>query len=54
MVIGNMACIASGAAMVLPAESFAPEATLAAVQSESCTSLYGVPTMFIAALALPR
>ncbi|KAL4425388.1 hypothetical protein ABPG75_009404 [Micractinium tetrahymenae] len=53
MVIGNMACAASGAAMVYPAESFSPDATLAAVQAEGCTSLYGVPTMFIGMLALP-
>ncbi|PRW33815.1 AMP-binding isoform A [Chlorella sorokiniana] len=54
MVIGNMACITSGAAMVYPAESFNPQATLEAVQAEHCTSLYGVPTMFIAELALPN
>jgi fatty-acyl-CoA synthase len=54
MVIGNIACVCSGAAMVYPAESFSPDATLAAVQAEACTSLYGVPTMFIAELALPK
>lgn len=54
MVIGNIACVCSGAAMVYPAESFSPDATLAAVQAEACTSLYGVPTMFIAELALPN
>ncbi|KAL4446717.1 hypothetical protein ABPG77_007961 [Micractinium sp. CCAP 211/92] len=53
MVIGNMACVASGAAMVYPAETFSPEATLAAVEAERCTSLYGVPTMFISLLAVP-
>ena len=53
MVIGNAACVASGAAAIYPAESFSPEAALAAVQAEGCTSLYGVPTMFIAELALP-
>jgi fatty-acyl-CoA synthase len=40
--------------MVVPAHSFDPDATLAAVQAERCTSLYGVPTMFIAELALPN
>ncbi|KQY04117.1 AMP-binding protein [Mycobacterium sp. Root135] len=52
MVMGNLACLTHGAAMVIPAPSFDPEATLAAVDAESCTSLYGVPTMFIAELAL--
>jgi fatty-acyl-CoA synthase len=54
MVLGNLACTTHGAAMVYPAESFDPEATLAAVQSERCTALYGVPTMFIAELEHPR
>jgi fatty-acyl-CoA synthase len=54
MVLGNLACTTHGAAMVYPAEAFAPEATLAAVQAERCTSLYGVPTMFIAELEHPR
>ena len=54
MVIGNLACIAHGAAMVLPGEGFDPLATLQAVASERCTSLYGVPTMFIAELDHPR
>ncbi|MFG2709945.1 AMP-binding protein [Streptomyces goshikiensis] len=53
MVMGNLACTSHGAAMVIPAPSFEPAATLAAVEAESCTSLYGVPTMFIAALADP-
>ncbi|MEV0411466.1 AMP-binding protein [Streptomyces sp. NPDC050448] len=53
MVMGNLACTSHGAAMVIPAPSFDPEATLAAVEAESCTSLYGVPTMFIAELAAP-
>ena len=52
-VIGNMAALASGAVMVLPNWSFDPRATLNAVQSEKCTSLYGVPAMFIAELGLP-
>jgi fatty-acyl-CoA synthase len=54
MVLGNLACTTHGAAMVYPAESFEPEATLAAVQAERCTALYGVPTMFIAELEHPR
>jgi fatty-acyl-CoA synthase len=52
MVMGNLACITHGSAMVIPAPSFDPAATLSAVEAESCTSLYGVPTMFIAELAL--
>lgn len=52
-VIGNMAALTSGAAMVLPNWSFDPRATLDAVQAEKCTSLYGVPAMFIAELGLP-
>jgi fatty-acyl-CoA synthase len=54
MVLGNLACTTHGAAMVYPAEAFEPEATLAAVQGERCTALYGVPTMFIAELEHPR
>jgi fatty-acyl-CoA synthase len=54
MVIGNLACTTHGAAMVIPAPAFDPEATLAAVAAEACTSLYGVPTMFIAELDHPR
>ncbi|MFI5983621.1 AMP-binding protein [Streptomyces sp. NPDC051555] len=53
MVMGNLACTSHGATMVIPAPSFDPGATLAAVQAEACTSLYGVPTMFIAELAHP-
>ena len=54
MVIGNLACITHGAAMVLPGEGFDPLATLQAVANERCTSLYGVPTMFIAELQHPE
>jgi fatty-acyl-CoA synthase len=54
MVLGNLACTTHGAAMVYPAEAFEPQATLAAVQAERCTALYGVPTMFIATLEHPR
>jgi fatty-acyl-CoA synthase len=53
MVLGNLACTTHGACIVIPAPGFDPALTLAAVQSEKCTSLYGVPTMFIAELALP-
>lgn len=53
MVMGNLAATSHGACMVIPAPSFDPAATLRAVQQERCTSLYGVPTMFIAELNLP-
>jgi fatty-acyl-CoA synthase len=53
MVLGNLACSTHGAAMVIPEAAFDPAATLRAVEGERCTSLYGVPTMFIAELALP-
>jgi fatty-acyl-CoA synthase len=53
MVLGNLACTTHGACIVIPAPGFDPAATLRAVQAEQCTSLYGVPTMFIAELALP-
>src|ERR1017187_8355636 len=53
MVLGNLACTTHGACIVIPAPGFDPQATLRAVQEERCTSLYGVPTMFIAELALP-
>ncbi len=52
MVMGNLAATSHGACMVIPAPSFDPAATLRAVAEERCTSLYGVPTMFIAELAL--
>jgi fatty-acyl-CoA synthase len=54
MVLGNLACTTHGAAMVVPAPTFDASATLRTVQEERCTSLYGVPTMFIAELALPE
>ncbi len=53
MTMGNIACTSHGATMVIPAPGFDPAATLHAVQEERCTSLYGVPTMFIAELGLP-
>ncbi|MBB2892857.1 AMP-binding protein [Flexivirga oryzae] len=52
MVMGNLAATSHGCCMVIPAPSFEPAATLEAVAAEGCTSLYGVPTMFIAELAL--
>ncbi|HEY0573535.1 MAG TPA: AMP-binding protein [Pseudonocardia sp.] len=51
MVMGNLAATSHGAAMIIPAPAFDPKLTLAAVAAERCTSLYGVPTMFIAELA---
>jgi fatty-acyl-CoA synthase len=53
MVMGNLACTSVGATMVIPGQGFDPKATLAAVAQERCTSLYGVPTMFIAELNDP-
>src|ERR1700678_4073760 len=53
MVMGNLAATSHGACMVIPAPSFDPAATLEAVQAERSTSLYGVPTMFIAELSAP-
>jgi fatty-acyl-CoA synthase len=53
MVMGNLAATSHGACMVIPAPAFEPATTLAAVAAEKCTSLYGVPTMFIAELADP-
>ena len=50
MVLGVLACAATGAKMVFPGEGFDPRATLAAVEAERCTALHGVPTMFIAEL----
>jgi fatty-acyl-CoA synthase len=54
MVMGNLAATSHGACMVIPAPAFDPVATLQAVQAERCTSLYGVPTMFIAELSTPN
>ncbi len=54
MVMGNLGATTHGACMVIPEAAFEPEATLRAVQQERCTSLYGVPTMFIAELEHPR
>jgi len=54
MVLGNLACVTHGAAMVLPAPHFSPLHTLQAVAQERCTALHGVPTMFIAELDHPQ
>ena len=54
MVMGNLGCVTHGATMVVPEAAFEPEAVLSTVQDERCTSLYGVPTMFIAELSHPR
>jgi fatty-acyl-CoA synthase len=54
MVLGNLACTTHGATMVIPAEAFDPVATMQTVERERCTSLYGVPTMFIGELEHPR
>jgi fatty-acyl-CoA synthase len=53
MVMGNLACTSHGACMVIPGEWFQPRAVLEAVQAERCTSLYGVPTMFLGVLEEP-
>ncbi|MBA8794154.1 fatty-acyl-CoA synthase [Friedmanniella endophytica] len=53
MGMGNLGCVSHGSTMIIPAAGFDPSATLRAVQQERCTSLYGVPTMFIAELGLP-
>jgi len=52
MVMGNLGSTTHGSTIVIPAPSFDPVATLEAVEQERCTSLYGVPTMFIAELGL--
>jgi fatty-acyl-CoA synthase len=52
-VMGNLAAVTHGAAVVAPAETFEPEATLRAIETHHCTSIYGVPTMFIAQLDHP-
>ena len=54
MVVGNLACTTHGAAIVVPGKAFDPLETLQAVEAERCTSLYGVPTMFIAELHHPE
>ena len=53
MVMGNLNCTSHGACMVYPGEGFDPQLTLATIEAERCTGLYGVPTMFIAELDHP-
>ena len=53
-VLGNLACVSHGAAIVIPSEYFEPLKTLQAVEQERCTALHGVPTMFIAQLGQER
>ncbi len=53
MVMGNLGCVTHGAAMIYPSEGFDPASTLAAVEKEKATGIFGVPTMFIAELDLP-
>jgi fatty-acyl-CoA synthase len=53
MVLGNLAIVTHGACIVIASEAFEPRAVLEAVAEERCTSLYGVPTMFIAELGVP-
>ncbi|MGO4836218.1 AMP-binding protein, partial [Rhizobiaceae sp. 2RAB30] len=53
MVMGSLGCVSKGATMVFPGEGFDPVATLRAVESEKCTGLYGVPTMFVGILDHP-
>ena len=52
MVMGTLGCVSKGATLVVPGEGFDPAETLAAASEERCTGLYGVPTMFVAELAL--
>jgi len=54
MVISVLGCLSHGACVVIPAPYFDPEAILGAVESEKCTVLHGVPTMFVAELELPN
>ncbi len=54
MVMGNLGCTTQGATMVIPSDAFEPTHVLETVEAERCTSLYGVPTMFIAELAHPE
>jgi len=54
MVLGNLACLTHGAAIVYPNDAFDPLSVLETVQAERCTGLHGVPTMFIAELDHPR
>ena len=52
-VLGTLVCAVYGATIVVPAPAFDPGATLAAIAPERCTSVYGVPTMFVASSTIP-
>lgn len=54
MVMGVLGCASFGAAMIFPAEAFEPNSVLKAIETERCTALYGVPTMFVAELESPE
>lgn len=54
MVMASLGCVTQGASMVLPSEAFDPLSVLESIQTERCTGLYGVPTMFIAELDHPE
>src|SRR5262249_5583349 len=54
MVMSNLACVTLGSTMVYPGEGFDPLMTLKTIEQEKCTTLYGVPTMFIAHLDHPE
>ena len=54
MVLGNLACITHGSAIIYPDEAFEPLSVLQTVEEEKCTALHGVPTMFIAELDHPK
>ena len=54
MVMGSLGCVTTGSAMVFPSEGFDPETCLRAISEEKCTSVYGVPTMFVGMLQHPK
>ena len=54
MVLGVLACVTTGAAIVLPSPVYDPVSTLKAVEDEQCTALHGVPTMFVTELDHPE
>ena len=54
MVMGSLGCVATGAAMVFPAEGFEPDSCLRVIAAEQCTAVYGVPTMFVGMLQHPE
>ena len=54
MVMGSLGCVTTGSAMVFPSEGFDPESCLRAISDEKCTSVYGVPTMFVGMLQHPK